>query len=80
MNSTLLLMKRYARLRGIALSTLGRLSIGSSTVAERLAAGRVTISTAARIDQWLSDHWPEGAEWPADIPRPAPSPERKDAA
>jgi hypothetical protein len=23
--------------------------------------------------QWLSDHWPSGAEWPADIPRPAPS-------
>ncbi|KFG68678.1 hypothetical protein JH26_14475 [Microvirga sp. BSC39] len=23
--------------------------------------------------QWLSDHWPEGAEWPSDVPRPAPS-------
>lgn len=20
--------------------------------------------------QWLSDNWPEGAEWPSDIPRP----------
>ncbi|WCS27265.1 hypothetical protein LOK46_10730 [Methylobacterium sp. NMS14P] len=20
--------------------------------------------------QWLSDHWPAGGEWPADVPRP----------
>jgi hypothetical protein len=23
--------------------------------------------------QWLSNHWPEGAHWPDDVPRPAPS-------
>jgi len=23
--------------------------------------------------QWLSDHWPEGAVWPADVPRPDPT-------
>jgi hypothetical protein len=23
--------------------------------------------------QWLSDHWPAGAEWPSDIPRPVRS-------
>ena len=21
--------------------------------------------------QWLSDHWPAGAVWPDDVPRPA---------
>lgn len=25
--------------------------------------------------QWLSDHWPDKAEWPSDITRPAQSPE-----
>jgi hypothetical protein len=23
-----------------------------------------------RALQWFSDHWPEGAEWPSDVPRP----------
>lgn len=24
--------------------------------------------------QWFSDQWPEGAQWPCDVPRPAPAP------
>ena len=41
----------------------------------RLRAGAdITTRRAARIAQWLSDHWPTGAEWPPDIPRPDPSP------
>lgn len=24
--------------------------------------------------QWFSDHWPEGASWPREVPRPAPAP------
>lgn len=65
-------MRRYAAHRGIALSTLGRLAVGSSTVAERMGRGRVTIATIGRIEQWLSDHWPADLAWPSDIPRPAP--------
>ena len=73
MVSTITLMQRYAAHRGIALSTLGRLMVGSSTVANRMQAGRVTISTVRRIEQWLSDHWPADLAWPADIPRPKPA-------
>ena len=79
MFSTIVLMQRYADKRGIALSTLGRLTVGSSTVADRMRAGRVTIGTVVRIEQWLSDHWPDDLAWPADIPRPPPS-GREDAA
>ena len=78
MYSTLALMKLYAEQRRVALSTLGRLMIGSSTLADRMTEGRVTVATIRRVEQWLSDHWPESAEWPADIPRPAP--DRKEAA
>ena len=27
--------------------------------------------------QWLSDHWPEDAPWPADVRRPAPAADRQ---
>ncbi|WP_425152873.1 hypothetical protein [Candidatus Palauibacter sp.] len=37
-----------------------------------MKTGRVTVRTVHRVVQWLSDNWPEGLEWPADIPRPEP--------
>lgn len=71
MAPTLTLMKMYADHRGIALTTLGRLAAKSTTVAERIAGGHVTLATIERIDQWLSDHWPDGElEWPDGIERP----------
>ena len=82
MNDTVTLMRLYAKRRRVELTTLGRLMRSSSTVAERLAQGRVTIATVQRIEQWLSDNWPADLDWPADIPRPAPSrtPSPKDEA
>ena len=50
MDGTLQFMTLYAEHRGIALSTLGRL-VGSSSLVSRLAEGRVTIATAARVRQ-----------------------------
>lgn len=70
--SVLFLSRRYAGARNIEMSTLGRHAAGNSKLFERLTHGRVTIRTVDRVVQYLSDHWPEGLEWPADIPRPAP--------
>ncbi|WP_425154721.1 hypothetical protein [Candidatus Palauibacter sp.] len=28
--------------------------------------------TLRRLHEYLSDNWPEGLEWPPDIPRPEP--------
>lgn len=75
MNDTLALMRLYAKRRRVELSTLGRLMVSNSTVAERLAQGRVNIRTVRRIEQWLSDRWPDDLDWPAGIARPAPRPE-----
>ena len=68
---------RYIGARNIAGSTLCRLAVGNSTVWERLETGRVTIRTLDRLVQYLSDQWPEGLEWPSDIPRPEPRPKGK---
>ncbi len=69
-------MRLYAARQGIAMSTLSR-KVGSPSMAARLEQGRVTIATVRRVEKWLSDHWPDDLDWPADIPRPSP---RKDAA
>ncbi len=61
--------------------TIGRLASGSGDFYVRLVRGHdLTIRRAARVFQWLSDHWPDGLDWPEDIPRPLPRPESKKEA
>lgn len=50
--------------------TLGRLAGG----------GDLQTASYERAMVWFSNHWPEGAEWPADVPRPAPSSVEPEAA
>ena len=69
------LANRYATARQIATSTLAREATGSSTWFDRCVTGRVTIRSAISVVQWLSDHWPKGLEWPADIARPESVPD-----
>ena len=64
----------YATATGRRLTTVGRHIAGHGAFFTRLDAGcGITLARAARVVQRLSDHWPEGAEWPSDIPRPAPT-------
>ena len=56
--------------------TVGRWVSGDGTTYRRLRDGRdITIRRAMRIMQRLSDLWPGAADWPIDIPRPAPTPD-----
>ena len=80
MYPTLALMSLYAKRRRVALTTLGGLMVGSATVAARLENGRVTVATIRKIEQWLSDNWPDDLDWPADFPRPAPRSNKRDEA
>ena len=66
--------RTYARSRGLALSTVGRLAGGQGAFFERVATGRVTIRRVDRAIQWFSDHWPAGLRWPEDLLRPEPRP------
>ena len=71
--SIMRLCQLYAAHRGFALSTVATYAAGAGDFYHRLERGHdLTTRRAARVAQYLSDHWPEGLEWPADIPRPAP--------
>ena len=67
--------RERGRATGRAPSTIGRLASGDGRTYARLRAGAdITTRRAARIVQWLSNHWPADAEWTSDIPRPPPAP------
>lgn len=75
------LIDRYAHAKCLSVHTVGRYAGGSGDFYSRLSEGHdITTRRAARVAQWLSDHWPDGAEWPSDIPRPAPKPAQDRAA
>ena len=66
---------------GLSPHSVGRYAGGSGDFYGRLRAGHdITTRRAARVAQWLSDHWPADLEWPSDIPRPEPNPDREKAA
>lgn len=71
----------YAQHTGRRETTVSRLATGSGMTIERLRNGAaITTRRLGASFVWLSDHWPEGLEWPADIPRPEANPNREEAA
>lgn len=73
------LIHRLADVRGWKLTHASRMASGSGDTLSRINGGiGLTIRRANAIIQRCSDLWPEGAQWPADIPRPAPK--KKEAA
>ena len=71
----LTLVDRFCAAQGIAEATLSTrlLNAGGRLAALRDGQTDIGVKRLARAVQWLSDHWPEGAEWPVSIPRPAPA-------
>lgn len=70
--------KAYAAAVGIGMSTASWRVFGDTKKLAAIEAGGDLYTGRARdAMQWLSDNWPDGHDWPADITRPAPSkPER----
>jgi hypothetical protein len=51
---------------------LSTILFGSGARFDQICAGSdVSTGTYERVMRWLSDNWPEGAEWPQDVERPA---------
>lgn len=66
----------YARATGVSPATVSLRSAASGGLYRRLRDGHsITVHRAARIVQWLSDHWPADLAWPDGVGRPPPSPE-----
>lgn len=65
----------YAAAEGLDLSRVSWRAFSESKTLVALMEGRSspTLRRADRGLQWLSDHWPEGADWPAAVARPAPT-------
>lgn len=67
--------KRLVRGRKIALSTLSTAIFNDGKRLTSMIEEGTDISSRKLIAalQWFSDHWPDGATWPADVPRPEPT-------
>ena len=65
----------YRTTNPLSESRLGQLAAGNPMFYSRLRAGSsCTIRLYARVLGWFSGHWPDGLEWPPDVPRPEPAP------
>ena len=80
--SLVALAEAYGRFKGVRLWRVGHLAAGRGAFFVDLRSGRRQCQTGTyeRVVQWFSDHWPEDLEWPSDISRPAPNPDRKETA
>lgn len=73
------LIQRLADVRGWKLTHASRMASGSGDTLQRLSGGvGLTIRRANAIIARCSELWPEGHDWPSDIPRPPKS--KKEAA
>lgn len=70
-NTIAALITKLAEVRGWELSYAAKMASGSGDTLSRIAGGiGLTIRRANAIIARCSDLWPEGHDWPSDIPRP----------
>lgn len=62
---------QFVSLTGLAQSTVGMRAARDARFFDRLNDGKgFTVKTYDSVLAWFSDHWPEGAQWPSEVPRP----------
>lgn len=63
--------RTYGRLEEVPLSTVSSRAFNDGKKLAALESGAdITVSRLEQALRWFSEKWPEGAEWPADVPRP----------
>lgn len=66
----------YAQAKGLKESTVGKDVAGDGRFFANLRSGiTFTARKYDRVMRRFSENWPDGLDWPADIPRPAVQPE-----
>ena len=64
----------YRDATGRSEARISDLACANPYLFKRLRANKgCTIATYNRVLAWFSDHWPDGVQWPAEIPRPQPA-------
>jgi hypothetical protein len=74
------LVDEYRRVREVSDARVSTLVFNDGSRIAQLRDGRdIGTRRLDRAIQWFSDHWPEGADWPAVIVRPEVSDLRETA-
>lgn len=69
------LVESYAAATGLAEATISTRVLHDGKRIEMIRSGRdIGVRRIDEACRWFSAHWPEGADWPAGIPRPVTSP------
>lgn len=57
--------------RGLSRARVSTIVFNDGKRLDRLAQGKgLQINTYERAMLWFAANWPEGADWPSDVPRP----------
>lgn len=65
------LLERFREHRDREESTIGRLCAADGSFFVRLRDGKtLTVRKYDAVVAWFFENWPEGAEWPAEVPQP----------
>lgn len=71
----------YCRAAGMSRARLSTVLLsGGRRLADIEAGGDIGVNRFEQAMQWLSDNWPDGAQWPREVPRPSPSDRIPEAA
>ena len=63
----------FVRATNSSRSSLGRRVARTPSLIQRIESGSASLRTIDRLLMHISCHWPPHMDWPAEIPRPAPS-------
>jgi len=65
------LATRYCAATGKTRIAVSKRVFNDGKVLDNLVDGKdITIGRFERAMRWFSDNWPDGAEWPDEVPRP----------
>jgi hypothetical protein len=67
--------RSYCQARGLSLARVSTLVFNEGKKLEAIASRGADLATGRfeNAMRWFSSNWPEGCDWPSDVPRPATS-------
>ncbi len=76
-----LVARLYAGHRHLSLARVSALVFGNGGKLPAIVDGGADLTTRSWVKAmgWFSDHWPDGLDWPSDVPRPCGVTEEKAA-